>query len=52
MPVNAMIIRALLNFHLCYGDDFKIECPTGSGNMTNLFEVLVQTSSATTDAKT
>jgi len=39
MPVNAMIIRSLLNFYLYYGDNFKIECPTGSGNMMNLFEV-------------
>ena len=39
MPVNALIIRALLNFHLYYGDNFRIECPTGSGNLMNLFEV-------------
>ncbi|MDD5759493.1 MAG: hypothetical protein PHI06_10475 [Desulfobulbaceae bacterium] len=39
MPVNIMIIRALLNFYLYYGDTFKIECPTGSGKMLNLFEV-------------
>jgi hypothetical protein len=39
MPVNAMIIRALLNFYLYYGDNFKIECPTGSGNQMNLFDV-------------
>jgi hypothetical protein len=39
MPVNVMIIRALLNFYLYYGDDFRIECPTGSGKMMNLFEV-------------
>lgn len=39
MPVNAMIIRALLNFYLYYGDTFRIECPTGSGIMMNLFEV-------------
>jgi hypothetical protein len=39
MPVNAMLIRALLNFYLYYGDNFKIECPTGSGKMMNLFEV-------------
>jgi Glycosyl hydrolase family 63 C-terminal domain len=39
MPMNVMIIRALLNFYLHYGDNFKIECPTGSGNMMNLFEV-------------
>jgi hypothetical protein len=39
MPVNALIIRALLNFYLYYGDNFKIECPTGSGKIMNLFEV-------------
>jgi hypothetical protein len=39
MPVNALLIRALLSFYLYYGDSFKIECPTGSGNQMNLFEV-------------
>ena len=39
MPVNIMIIRALLNFYLFHGNDFKVECPTGSGNMMTLFEV-------------
>jgi hypothetical protein len=39
MPVNALIIRALMNFYMYYGDNFKIECPTGSGKMMNLFEV-------------
>jgi hypothetical protein len=39
MPVNVMLIRALLNFYAYYGDTFKIECPTGSGTMMNLFEV-------------
>ena len=39
MPVNAMIIRALLNFYAYYGDNFRIECPTGSGKMMNLYEV-------------
>jgi hypothetical protein len=39
MPVNALIIRALLNFYLYYGDNFKIECPTSSGKLMNLFEV-------------
>jgi len=39
MPMNAIIIRALLNFYLYYGDNFKIECPTGSGKLMNLFEV-------------
>jgi hypothetical protein len=39
MPVNALLIRALLQFYLYYGDNFKIECPTGSGQLMNLFEV-------------
>jgi hypothetical protein len=39
MPVNAILIRALLNFYAYYGDSFKVECPTGSGQMMNLFEV-------------
>jgi hypothetical protein len=39
MPVNALIIRALQIFYLYYGDNFKVECPTGTGNMMNLFEV-------------
>jgi hypothetical protein len=39
MPVNVMLVRALLSFYLYYGDNFKIECPTGSGKMMNLFEV-------------
>ena len=38
-PVNALIIRALLSFYLYYGDNFTIECPTGSGRLMNLFEV-------------
>ena len=39
MPVNALLIRALLQFYLYHGDNFKIECPTGSGNFMNLFNV-------------
>ena len=39
MPVNALIIRALLHYYAYYGDNFKIECPTGSGKLMNLFEV-------------
>jgi hypothetical protein len=39
MPVNALLIRALMSYYLYYGDSFKIECPTGSGNLMNLFEV-------------
>ena len=39
MPVNALLIRSLLSYYLYYGDNFKIECPTGSGKLMNLFEV-------------
>jgi hypothetical protein len=39
MPVNALLIRALMSFYLYYGDDFKIECPTGSGKLMTLFEI-------------
>jgi hypothetical protein len=39
MPVNILLIRALLQMYSYYGDDFKVECPTGSGNKMTLFEV-------------
>jgi hypothetical protein len=39
MPVNGLLIRALVNLHQFYGDDFKVECPTGSGKYMTLFEV-------------
>jgi hypothetical protein len=39
MPVNALIIRALLQYFIYYGDDFTIECPTGSGRSMNLYQV-------------
>jgi hypothetical protein len=39
MPVNALIIRALLQYYTYYGNDFTIECPTGSGCMMNLYQV-------------
>ncbi len=39
IPVNALIIRGLLQMYPFYGPDFKVECPTGSGNYMTLFEV-------------
>jgi hypothetical protein len=39
MPVNALVVRALVNLYMFYGDDFTVECPTGSGRHMNLFEV-------------
>ena len=38
-PMNTLIIRALLNLYAFYGDDFTVECPTGSGNRMTLYEV-------------
>jgi hypothetical protein len=39
LPVNVLLISGLLEMHLFYGADFKVECPTGSGNYMTLFEV-------------
>jgi hypothetical protein len=39
MPVNALIIRALLNYYSYYGDSFTVECPTGSGRHMTLYQV-------------
>jgi hypothetical protein len=38
-PVNYLIIESLQKFHHYYGDDFKIECPTSSGNLITILEV-------------
>ncbi len=39
MPVNALIIRALLHYYRHYGNAFTVECPTGSGKQMNLYQV-------------
>jgi hypothetical protein len=39
MPVNYLIIESLQKFHHYYGDDFKVECPAGSGKMVTIEEV-------------
>jgi hypothetical protein len=39
MPVNMIIVRALMNYYQYYGNDFLIECPTGSGKLMNLYQV-------------
>ncbi|MCA8996842.1 MAG: glucosidase, partial [Planctomycetaceae bacterium] len=38
-PLNYLILEALERYHQFYGDSFKVECPTGSGNLMNLHEV-------------
>ena len=39
MPVNGLIIRALLQYYSYYGNDFQMECPTGSGRQMSLYQV-------------
>jgi len=43
-PVNYLIIESLQKFHHYFGDDFKVECPTGSGQMMNLWQVAAEIS--------
>jgi hypothetical protein len=37
--MNYLLLRGLLNLYAYYGDDFRVECPTGSGVECTLFEV-------------
>jgi hypothetical protein len=39
MPVNYLLIESLQKFHHYYGDDFKVECPTGSGQFLTLSQI-------------
>jgi hypothetical protein len=39
VPVNGLIVRALLQYYTYYGNDFTVECPTGSGRHMNLYQV-------------
>ena len=43
-PVNFLLVEALQRFHHYFGDDFKVECPTGSGNYLTLWEVAAEIS--------
>lgn len=38
MPVNFLLIESLREFHSYYGDDFRVECPSGSGNLVSIDE--------------
>ena len=38
-PANYLLIEALERYHVFYGENFRVECPTGSGNLMNLKEV-------------
>ena len=39
MPVNILIVRALLHYYAYYGDNLRVECPTGSGQLMNLYQI-------------
>jgi hypothetical protein len=43
-PVNYLLIESLQKFHHYLGDDYKVECPTGSGNYMTLWEVSAEIS--------
>ena len=43
-PVNYLLIESLQQFHHYFGDDFKVECPTGSGRYLTLEEVATELS--------
>jgi hypothetical protein len=43
-PVNYLIIESLQKFHHYLGDEYKVECPTGSGQLMNLGEVAAELS--------
>ncbi len=43
-PVNYLLIESLQKFHHYYGDEFKVECPTGSGQWMTLWEVAAELS--------
>jgi hypothetical protein len=38
-PVNVLVVRSLLDYYAYYGDEFTVECPTGSGQQRTLYEV-------------
>jgi hypothetical protein len=42
MPVNFLLIESLQKFHHYYGDDFKVECPTGSGEYLTLEQIAAE----------
>ncbi len=39
IPANVVIVRALLYLFTYYGENFRVECPTGSGRLLNLYQV-------------
>ncbi len=44
LPTNFLILRALVNLYVYYGDEFEVECPTGSGKQMTLFQAFEEIS--------
>lgn len=44
MPINVLLLRALLQLYTYYGENFRVECPTGSGRWLTLYEVAMEVS--------
>ncbi len=44
VPINVMLIRALLNLYVFFGDELTVECPTGSGRQCTLYQVAAEIS--------
>ena len=44
MPINFLLVEAIQKFHHYYGDDFLVECPTGSGNKLTLWRIAAEIS--------
>ncbi len=44
LPMNYLLIESLQKFHHYLGDEYRVECPTGSGNLMNLWEVAAEIS--------
>jgi hypothetical protein len=44
LPVNALIVRALLQYYAYFGNDLQVECPTGSGRHMTLYQVAAEIS--------
>jgi hypothetical protein len=47
-PMNFLMIESLQKFHHYYGDDFRVECPTGSGQQMSLWDVSAELSRSLT----
>jgi len=42
MPINFLLVEAVRKFHHSYGEDFLVDCPTGSGNKLTLWQIAAE----------